>query len=243
MKYNKDEMYVVNQPKHSIVSLVIFDDITDEIHNNLIKLNDMSDVIFIFPSNKHKRIDKNKLTSLYRGCAWIDSYDSLSFTLFKTLDYCVQIFQAHNTFLLMNMDNLVDIDNKFFDNIKSVNASNMKNPIFKVRNLTADEYRGIYTRKVIENNSVFNRIRKYFGINDEFEEETVDDMFCSYTSESKVLVYFRPIIIKLIEFNNSTVYSELFSSLDCRYLFASMTKYLNIEITDINVENLNIGKL
>lgn len=245
MKYNKDEIYVVNQPKHSIVSLVVYDDnIIDEIHSNIIKLNKISDVIFIFPNNKeYKKIDKNKLTSLYCGCAWIDSYDSLNFTIFKILDYCIQIFKVHNTFLLINMRNLKNISNKLFNNIESVNASSMKNPIFKVRNLTADEYRDIYTRKVIENNSIFNKIRKFFGIEDELEEETDDDMFCSYTSDSKVLVYFRATINKLIEFNSKNIYSELFNSLDCRYLFASMTKYLNIEITDSNIEDLNIGKL
>ena len=54
----KDEMYVVNQPRKSIVSLVLFDEnITDEIHENIIKLNEISDVIFIF-SREYKRIDK-----------------------------------------------------------------------------------------------------------------------------------------------------------------------------------------
>lgn len=241
---NKDEMYVVNQPKHSIVSLVLFDEnITDEIHSNIIKLNEISDIIFIF-SGDYRKINKNKLTSLYNSCAWIESYDNLGFTLFKTLEYCINIFQIHNTFLLMNMCDLNNINSKFFDNINSVNASSITKPIFKTKQLSAEDYKRIYIKKEINNNSLFNKIRKLFKLQGELEEDNDDNMFCSYTSDSKALVYFRPIIIKLIEFNNNNVYSELFNNkIDCRYLLASMTKYLNIETIDCNIEDLNIGKL
>ena len=79
---NIDEMYVINQPKHSIVSLVVFNDnITEEIHKNLAKLNDISDIIFIF-SRDQRRINKNKLTSLYNSCGWIESFDNIGFTKF-----------------------------------------------------------------------------------------------------------------------------------------------------------------
>lgn len=240
----KDEMYVVNQPRKSIVSLVLFDEnITDEIHENIIKLNEISDVIFIF-SREYKRIDKNKLTSLYNGCAWIESYDNLGFTFFKVLDYCVQIFRMHNSFLLINMNNLVGIGDKFFDNIKSVNSSSITKPIFKLRQLSAGDYKQIYTRKEISEDSFLDKVRRFFGVYDELEEENEDNMFCSYTSDSVALVYFRPTILKMIEFNSENVYSELFDNMsDCRYLFASMTKYLNLDIIDCSIENLAIGKL
>ena len=240
----KDEMYVVNQPRKSIVSLVLFDEnITDEIHNNIVKLNEISDVIFIF-SKDYKRIDKNKLTSLYGACAWIESYDNLGFTLFKVLSYCVEIFRVHNSFLLMNMCNLVGIDDKFFNNIKSVNSSSITKPIFKLRQLSAEDYKQIYTKKEVGRGSFLDRIRKLFGVGDELENENKDNMFCSYTSDSVALVYFRPIITKMIEFNNNNVYSELFDNMsDCRYLFASMTKYMNLDIKDCSIENLAIGKL
>jgi len=237
-------MYVVNQPRKSIVSLVLFDEnITDEIHSNINKLNEISDIIFIF-SRDYKKIDKNKLTSLYSGCAWIESYDNLGFTYFKVLNYCIHIFRVHNSFLLMNLCNLVGIDDKFFNNIKSVNSSSIIKPIFKLRQLTADDYKRIYTKKEINGFSFLDKIRRFFGINNELEEDNKDNMFCSYTSDSVALVYFRPIIMKMIEFNNENVYSELFDSvLDCRYLFASMTKYLNLDIIDCSIENLAIGKL
>ena len=244
MKKNKDEMYVINQPRHSIVSLILFDDnITDEIHNNITKLNNISDVIFIF-SGDYKKIDKNKLTSLYNSCAWIESYDNLGFTLFKTLEYCINIFQTHNSFLLINLKDLNNISEKFFDNIESVNASSITKPIFRLKQLSAEDYKRIYMKKEINNDSFLNKIRKLFKLQDELEEDNNDNMFCSYTSDSKALVYFRPTIIKLIEFNNNNIYSELFDNkTDCRYLFASMTKYLNIEIIDCNIEDLKIGKL
>lgn len=243
-KFNKDEMYVINQPKHSIVSLVLFDEnITDEIHKNITRLNNISDVIFIF-SGDYKKINKNKLTSLYNSCAWIESYDNLGFTLFKTLEYCINIFQLHNTYLILNLKDLNNISEKFFDNIESVNASSITKPIFKLKQLSAEDYKRIYMKKEINNDSFLNKIRKLFKLQDELEEDNDDNMFCSYTSYSKALVYFRPTIIKLIEFNNNNIYSELFNNkTDCRYLFASMTKYLNIEIIDCNIEDLKIGKL
>lgn len=243
-KFNKDEIYVINQPKHSIVSLVLFDEyINEERHSNITKLNEISDVIFIF-SGDYKKINKNKLTSLYNSCGWIESYDNLGFTLFKTLDYCINIFQCHSTFLLMNMFDLININEKFFDNIESVNGSSIVKPIFKLKQLSAEDYKRIYIRKEINNDSFLNKIRKLFKLQDELEEENDDNMFCSYTSDSKALVFIRPTIIKLIEFNNNNIYSELFNNkTDCRYLFASMTKYLNIEIIDCNIEDLKIGKL
>lgn len=240
----KDEMYVVNQPKHSIVSLVVFNsDITDNTHKNIIKLCEMSDVVFIFPKDTDRRIDRNKLTTLYSGCSWMDSYDNLGFTIFKVLEYCINIFQSHHTYLITSISELSDICSEFFEKVVTVNASNVKDPIYKLTQLSGDEYKNIYTRKIVKNDSFLNKIRKFFGYDDELEEDNDENTFCSYTSESKVLVYFRQTILKLIEFNNSNVYSELFTADDPRYLFASMTKYLGIDIINCSVEDLSIGKL
>ena len=78
-KPTKEEMYVVNQPRHLMISIILMDydyyPLPDNIHTGLCKLSEISDIVFIF-SDSHfdnSKISKEKITTLYQACAFIDS--------------------------------------------------------------------------------------------------------------------------------------------------------------------------
>lgn len=262
VKFNKKEVvYVINQPNHSLLSIVVVDDKTDfplseNIHNNIEKLREISDIIFLF-SNNSKNINRKKFTSLYRACGYIESDRNINETLLKLLYYSLEIFGSKIVGnIIVNISDLEEFSDKLRDNIIKINMSPVMKPIFKIRRLSSKEYYDIYKIKT-DNISNGMTLTSYFleyttGINiiNQFKSNKIDNigMYSSFTSDSKIL-YFKTPVIKLIisfwkgEENSRENYTKSFKNNDVRYFLSSVVKYLGIEVMDLEIENLNIENI
>lgn len=261
MKIEKDEMYVLLQPKHVLMSIVIVNDefpLNLTAHKSIDKLNEVSDVVFIF-SDKHnpksKRVDKNKFASLYNACAWLDSGESLPESLFHVFEYSKEIFEKHVGYNILHLKDLSEtgIPEKMLDNINSLLRSSSVKPVFKCWRLNNIELSNIYINPELET----KKSRIFNFINCKKDDQIVNnvDLFTTYTSNSvsmflksttvNVLLDF----VKLAKSNNYTKPGELFDITtfnersDVKFLLSSFIKYLGLGIINSSVEDLDIGDL
>lgn len=230
---NKDEIYVLNQPKHSIISLVLVDrkefPLPDSEHESISKLHEFSDVFFIFPKDI-KGIRKDKFTSLYEGCGWTEEDTNLPETFLHAILYSFEIFECHVGFCISRLS---DLKPEIIDGPKIVTltASNLGSQIFKTRKLGSQEFYDIYK----ETNLGILKRRSDFS-----------NMYASYTSESPILYFKRSGLGVVIDFwraSEDNKYVRSFTLNDPRYFFASVCKYLGIKTIDSDVHDLNVGSL
>ena len=245
----KDEIFVINQPKHAILSLVVVDcefPIPELSHEVMEKLKDSSDVFLVFSDkyfSKSKSINKNKFANLYGVCGWIDSEDNLYNTILKSVQYSIEIFNKHVSFSIINMSDVKSLGENYFSNILNITGSTVTKPIFKLRRLSSREFYNIYSNETDEpkkKTTIFNKIFNKDG------DEDMSNMFNSYTSSSTSMFFKKNTMKLFIDFwedKKSKTYIDSFDTGDFRDFFASMVKYLGISIIDCNMEDLNIGNL
>lgn len=236
----KDEIYIQRQPKHPIVSLILVDDetpLTNEQHSNLEELTRLSDVLFIFSDDlfpASRQISKNKFTSLYEGCGWIDGGENLAVSYLKSIQYGLEIFEVSIGFCIIRLSDLrTKLPDNFESKIINITSSGVSSPIFKIRRLDSTEYFEIYKKY---GSGLFKR------------NQDIENMYCSYTSDSKIVYFKKQIMRQIVDFWRSTgkeenKYITSFTKSDPRYFLASVSKFLGIQIIDSNIEDLDIGKL
>ena len=256
---NQEAVYVLNQPKHIILSVVIVDcsiPLIDRIHKDLDKLVKFSDVIFIFCEDKfinNKKINKRKFTSLYQACGFIESSGNLARTLFTVLEYSKEIFKKHIGITISNLDdiNLTDTQIK---NLIEINGSAVMKPVFKIRRLNSDELYESYSNKEfeeyddieLENFKLASFILKLFNKKREENNDTIG-MYKCYTSDSRLLYFKNGTINILLNFVNDERMKNYIDSfiddLDIRGILSSIIKKLNIDNLNQNIEDLEINNL
>lgn len=256
---NQEAVYVLNQPKHIILSVVIVDcsiPLIDRIHKDLDKLVKFSDVIFIFCEDKfinNKKINKRKFTSLYQACGFIESSGNLARTLFTVLEYSKEIFKKHIGITISNLDdiNLTDTQIK---NLIEINGSAVMKPVFKIRRLNSDELYESYSNKEfeeyddieLENFKLASFILKLFNKKREENNDTIG-MYKCYTSDSRLLYFKNGTINILLNFVNDermkSYIDSFINDLDIRGILSSITKKLNIDNLNQNIEDLEINNL
>ena len=264
-KIKKDEMYVVNQPKHLLLSVVLMDyekyPLPDDIHNGLCELSEISDMIFIFSDNHfdNSGIHKSKITSLYQGCAFIDSSGKLPRTFFKALLYDKEIFSKHlgtSIIRCQDLSNCLDIKNKLFENLIKVNQSKVNKPIFNIYRLSSNDIYNFYkdendTKETHTYHSTLNMFENsllYLLSLKDYDKFEVDCRYCTWGSKSRV-IYFRNTTINL--FLEQMIKSEedfykfidTFTDKDIRFLFAGLSKKFGIGCINHNIEDLDIDKI
>lgn len=256
----KDEVFVINQPSHALLSIIFLDSefpLAEGVHNNIFKLCDISDVVFIF-SDKYfssKRVNKMKFSSIYKSCCWINSKDSLPATLLKFFEYDFEIFKNHVGYMIMNSSDLgkVDIDEKLINNTNKFMREDINNPIFKIKTKTSEEMLDIYGldedcededeverslfSKVLDKLTTLIKGNKVVKID---EEEDISNMFSTYYSESEILFIKSSVVKSILDFSNSDEnkrirFIESFKYWDIRHFIASIVKYLKLEIYDVNL--------
>lgn len=222
----KEEIYVINQPKHNLLSVVVVDcelPITKEVHKNINELRTISDVLFVF-LEQHRNINKKKFTSLYECCGYIESTENIGRTIMKALIYGKEIFEHRFGYTIGNLSDLKRPG--FTDKLQKLIMSPISQPVFKLRRLSSEEYYEIYNEK-----------RRCFLCN----KENIDNMFCSYTSDSMMMFMRTRTIDVLFDFMNSNKdVVDSFKKTDPRFFYASLIKFLNIEQVDENLEDLEI---
>ncbi len=235
----KNEINILHQPKHSTISLILIDSdkfpISPEEHNAIDKLQEFSDVFFVFSDHlfpSTKGINKTKFTSLYESCGYIDGGGELCETYLISILYSLEIFETHIGFCITRISDLGDIKlEDYSKNIISLTASSISSPVFKTRRLGTDEFYKIYKNS---NTGIFKK-----------QEDSVN-MYCSYTSDSKIMYFKRSSIGIIIDFwksSENNKYFKSFSIKDPRYFFASVVKFLTIQKIDANINDLDIGTL
>lgn len=232
MKKETNEVYIVNQPKKSILSIIFVGKneypFSESIHNRLYDLSEISDLFFIFHNGGNHGINEDKFCNLYSGCGWTISSSCLPETFLKIGKYSINIFKSHTGFLILNsvynVPNIKDIEN----NILSINSGGLVEPIFKERRLTSDEFYKIYNNPG-DIGSILSRTSK------------LDKKYSIWTSDSDI-IFLRPDTFNRLETLGSE-YFESFSWTDIRYFIASGIKRLMIGNTNCDIKDLEIGKL
>lgn len=231
----KDEIYILHQPKHSIISLVLIDKkefpLLDSEHDSISKLLEFSDVFFIFPRYA-RGIQKEKFTSLYEGCGWIEEgVEGLIDTYLHTILYCLEIFERHIGFCISRIS---DLRPEIIDPSKIINltSSNIVSPVFETRKLDSLEFYDIYKES---NSGIFK------------PSKDSSNMYASYTSGSPILYFKRSNLGILVNFwksaSKDNKYIRSFTLSDPRYFFASVCKFLEISTINSDIHSLDIGNL
>ena len=229
MKRNTNEVFVVNQPSHSILSIVFVNNskypLSEESHNRLYELSKFSDLFFVFKSWS-KEINLDKFSNLYSGCAWIVADGSLVETFLKVGLYSTSIFKCHTgTLVFPDINDLVEITEKESGRIQAVNMSSMSDPILKLSRLTAAELFDIYkTPKTL------------------LGKDSNSGKYTIWKNESKI-VFFRPSLFNKFSDTLSDEYIRSFSWSDIGYFIASGIRRLGLETTEADITNLEVGKL
>ena len=257
---NSKRVFVVNQPKHLIATIIVIDDILplpEQIHKVLCKLSEKTDIMFIFKSPSFNKVHKDKFASLYQGCSWVDSTNELvSVSLFNLLLYCLKIFNKHLGYLIISSESLLDekiFSDKFFNNLEQLTESTVTKPIYKIRRLNSSELYRFYSKSTNE----LNREEiKDFGVNNLFKfllpsiedntDKVIDCRYCTWTSDSNAL-FLKMKIVENIVIKCSTGgfmnYIKTFTDNDSRYFIVNLIKLMGIENIDYNLEDLDIKKL
>ena len=228
----KIEIYILQQPKHSIISIVLVDSvfpIPEPQHESLAKLLEFSDIFFVFPKGV-KGIEKEKFTSLYEGCGWVEEGSGLIETYLRAVLYSLEIFECHVGFC---MSRLTDLKTDIIDpqKIISLTGSSLVSPVFETRKLTSHEFYEIYKEA---NSGIFKT------------HSDTSNMYASYTSESPILYFKRSNLGTIIDFwrsSENNKYIKSFTLSDPRYFFASVCKFLGIGTLNSNIHDLDVGKL
>lgn len=230
-KYYTDEVYVVNQPKHSLISVVLVDrlnyPVRDITHNRLFKLSEISDLFIVFKDARG--IDPDKFAKLYTACAWIvkDVVKTEVETFLKALEYSMVIFDSHAGYLTFELDCLPDMSNM---KLEEIVASGINWPIFEAKRLSANEMHDIY--EVEEDRSLF---QKLFNTDDGRREYTTWKM-------TSYVAFFRPWLIPRF-MDLSEDYIRSFTWGDIKYFMASACEYLGVNRIDSDIYDLDINKI
>lgn len=137
-------MIVLKQPEKAIVSIIVVNSLpTENIHNKLDELRKISDLIFVFGNID---IDYEKFTSLYQGCGYVvRDKETIVERLKFTLEYCLEIFKSHASYLLCPDIELLGYNEIDFESLRSVCFAGLNLPIMIDRRLSNEEFKKIYT--------------------------------------------------------------------------------------------------
>lgn len=228
----KDNVFVINQPKHAILSVVlVMNDypIPQEVHKGIDRLCGYSDVAFIFSGAAN--INKEKFASLYEACLWIDSDYSIPDTVFKVLEYDTEIFKSHPGYVILNSNDIKDVDNS--KKIIDLTASSVTYPIYKQLKYDALDYYYVYKELTCSN--IFKR------------KKDIDKMHLTTTSQSGM--YFKQGTINILldywrnSENNDFIHSFDSITQDIYPLFSSMIRHFGLEHIDADPFNLVTNEL
>lgn len=144
--FNINNMVVLKQPEKSIVSLVVVDSLPgNQEHEVLEDLRKISDLVFLF---KGVNVYPGKFTSLYQGCGYfISDFELTVETMKHAMEYCLEIFNQHSTFLICPEILGLGTPGICFRNIQTLNSSGLVLPIMVTKRLGCEEFKSIYSQK------------------------------------------------------------------------------------------------
>ena len=229
---NRNAIYVEEQPKHSIASIVVVNDplISETVHKNLDMLTKTTDLIFIFNENYKGDIIIPKLVRLYTGCSYIcgDKGTTLSQTLMDVFDYCNEVFNKHHAFLITDTTKLdvTKVDDDFLDLVNRVTLSEITKPIFEKTRLTTDELREIY----------ISPKKSWFRGNEDINIRS----FSTHRSTSPIMYIRKDTIEKFMTLfrDKRDIVANLFIESDVSYFLTSMLVRSGFDIISQNINEV-----
>lgn len=236
----RNRFFVGEQPDKSILSLVVIDEIplSEEAHVRLGELREVSDLLFILPSEHRMGILAQKFGSLYQACCWVESEGELGEAMMESLEYDKEIFGNH---VLVLITHVSDITNLKGEKLQKIAASALSKPIYQTRRLTSQEFYAIYKGG---EEKIPGWISKYFFI----PEPTPDlsNLYTTHTVTSKEVMLRPAVIGKMLEFWKSERddgfsgegYVCSFCQPSLNYILASMLKRLKQGELEVNVDDL-----
>lgn len=244
-KINKEQVYVINQPKHITSSIIVLDNtfpLQEELHQDIERLCEISDVLFVFAPeyfNAQENINYDKFASLYKSCAWIVGGANLNSTILRLISYDNEIFKKHLNFLIINtigLNRRIDIDK-----IQAITASSLSQPILEIERLSSNEFFEIYKKNPEEKVNLIDYIKSYI---DKGEIKDINRSYSTYKSISKIMFFRKHTIETLLNFfyhdSFAKTYVESFTEDDCSYLFGSILKFLGIENFNRDYETIKL---
>jgi hypothetical protein len=227
---NKNAVYVLKQPEHSIATIVFVEgELTEKVHNNLDKLRTISDLIFIFSDTFDitKKIDCKKFSSLYLSNAYIVG-QNLTSPFIEILKYCQNIFKNQFAYLItdtMKLDN-IDISDNILEKAQNITLSDISNPILTKTRLSVYELMEIYvkpTKKI------------WYKGNDCRANST-------YRSTSKLMYIKNHTITNLLNLlQGEDEYIETFTEQDISYFLVSALDKFNIGVLNNDIETIEFN--
>lgn len=193
---NKNSVYVINQPKHSLITFIKIDknsEINEDTHNKIDLLQGVSDIMFIFDPEVISAIDPFKFTELYQSASFIVSDGNLHKTLFEAFLYAKEVYETHVSYIVTDILKLGDtkLGKEELDNIVKIHVSALQKPICKVSRSTCEDLKNIYTIEKDEKSSK--------GFFTRHKEEILDNKGRYYTWVcNSNLVFIRKATIDII---------------------------------------------
>lgn len=251
---NKNSVYVINQPKHLLITFIKIDkwsEIDEDIHNKIDLLQGVSDIMFIFDPDVVSTIDPFKFTELYQSASFIVSEGNLHETLFEAFLYTKEVYESHISYIVTDINKLgsIKLGKDELDNIERIHISALQNPICKVSRSSCYELKNIYTINKEGDERKFNIFKKS-------DNENLNNNGRYYTWRCKSsLVFVRKTtidtILKEYEIDKDNPSSKIMSILDSFKdytdlgdMLASYLKRLGVEILDGNIDTLKgVGDL
>ena len=237
---NKEQVYVINQPRHITSSIIVLGDVFplhQEAHNDIEKLCEISDVLFIYAPKhftRQKEINFNKFSSLYKSCAWIESGACLGSTLLHMIEYDQEIFGCHRNTIILNSDKLGNIDT---EKLVSLSSSSLSKPILEIERLSSEEFYEIYHEDEYTN-PILNYLKP--------KKEALERAFCSYRVTSDLAIFREDTLNTIMKFYDNPEdefpkqYVRTFTEDDVMYMLGSLIKYLGIDYLDRNYKDIKL---
>lgn len=254
---NYDEFYVNRQPEHTILSIIIMDTdypLNKSCHGRIEELQRWSDTCFIFSDNTYeqsKGVNKKKFISLYDGNCFISCSNSgmLLKTIFKSLEYSIEIFQKHNSYVVFRMSSLECLSDddfkKFQDNSIIVNQANLVNPFLSINRLDAIDYYEFYKvsqvkRGFLEEKLCLHYLTDLFSGNN-LEEEDREFMYASWITKSPTIFFKKDIARTFLNFlQDNPEFIGTFGIDRVDLIFPSLIERLRIKYHNYGIEKATL---
>lgn len=248
---NKNAVYVLEQPKHSIVSVILVDSsnlpLSRTAHDNIDALREVSDLVFVFSDRfGTKDVDIPKFSNLYGACSYVcgDS-DNIGTPIFMSLAYCNSVFQKHHAYLITDTNKLTKvgyIKGKLGKMVETV-LSGIQRPVLRIERLGPEELGSIYTIPLgLKPKKPWWNFWESPSPDGKYYDPQ-ERLWSTHKSSSPIL-FFKAGIMKIMlgtygekEFGN---YLATFSEDDLTYLFASCVKRLGLENINQDIHELEI---
>lgn len=250
-KIKTDAVFVLNQPKHPIASVIIVDSskpLIPEAHETIDRLRTITDLMFVFSEHFDlQHISIPKFASLYGACSYIvGSGKILGKPVMDILSYCREVFGQHVSFVITDTDRCEKIGPmKNLETILDLTSAPVVAPVLSIRRLGADELSDIYF-----NQETSPRLETWKFWEAPKDTENQDRIGSTHVVDG-YFMFMRSSIVDEILQNMSDLdfikYLETFVESDIGFLMGSLItklgiKYINTDLMNIDLRStLNYG--